>query len=63
MDAAVPLRLAPVLDQLGTHITMGTLFRVEAVAAAGAAAYLSVRDSRRAWLAAGLVALTGSWPS
>ena len=59
VDGALHLRLAPVLDQLGAQITMGTLFRVEALAAAGAAAYLCARDSRRAWLVGGLVALGG----
>ena len=38
---------------------MGTLFRVEALAAAGAAASLCSRDDRRAWLVAGLVAPGG----
>ena len=59
-DAAVHLRLAPVYDRIGTDITLGALFRVEATFAAVAALLLLVRDTRPAWLYAGLVALAGT---
>ena len=58
-DVYVHLKLAPVFDQLGTQITQGALFRVEAALAAAAALYLALRDSRRAWLLAGLIAIAG----
>jgi len=59
VDVYVHLKLAPVFDQLGTQITQGALFRVEAALAAAAALYLALRDSRRAWLLAGLIAIAG----
>ncbi len=58
-DVYVHLKLAPVFDQLGTQITQGALFRVEAALAAAAGLYLALRDSRRAWLLAGLIAIAG----
>lgn len=58
-DAYVHLHLAPNFDPIGTSITQGGLFRAEAVAAAVAAIYLLLRDSRRAWLLGGAVALVG----
>lgn len=60
VDVAVHLRLAPVYDRLGTDITLGALFRVEAALAAVAALLLLLRDTRPAWLFAGLVALGGT---
>jgi hypothetical protein len=59
VDVYVHLKLAPVFDQLGTQITQGALFRVEAALAAAAGLYLALRDSRRAWLLAGLIAVAG----
>jgi hypothetical protein len=55
----VHLRLAEDFDAIGTTITLGDLFRLEAAAAAAAALYLVLRDSRRAWLCAGVVAAAG----
>ena len=60
VDVYVHLRLAPLYDRLGTQITQGTLFRVEAGLAAAAAVYLSLRDNRPAWLSAALVAAAGT---
>lgn len=59
VDVVVHLRLAGAFDAIGTDITLGQLFRVEAAAAAAAAVYLAVRDSRPAWCCAGLVAAAG----
>jgi hypothetical protein len=59
VDVVVHLRLAEAFDAIGSSITLGQLFRVEAAAAAAAAVYLAVRDSRPAWLCAGLVAAAG----
>jgi len=59
VDALVHLRLAAAFDAIGTSITLGHLFRLEAAAAAAAALYLALRDSRLAWLCAGLVAAGG----
>ena len=59
IDAYVHLHLAPNFDPIGTSITQGGLFRAEAAAATVAAVYLLVRDSRRAWLLAGAVAVAG----
>lgn len=60
VDVAVHLRLAPVYDRIGTDITLGTLFRVEAALAGVAAILLLLRDRRPTWLCAGLVALAGT---
>lgn len=60
VDVYVHLRLAPLYDRLGTQITQGTLFRLEAGLAAAAAVYLALRDSRLAWSSAGLVAAGGT---
>ena len=59
VDTVVHLRLAGPFDAIGAQITLGQLFRVEAAAAAAAALYLALRDSRRAWLLAGIVAAAG----
>jgi hypothetical protein len=59
VDVVVHLRLAEAFDAIGDQITLGQLFRVESAAAAAAAVYLAVRDSRPAWLCAGLVAAAG----
>jgi hypothetical protein len=60
VDVYVHLRLAPLYDQLGTQITQGTLFRIEAALATAAAGYLALRDSRQAWLSAAVVAASGT---
>ena len=60
VDAYVHLKLAPVYDQLGTEVTQGMLFRLEALLAVMAAVCLVVKDSRTAWLFAGGVALAGT---
>ena len=59
VDVVVHLRLAEAFDAIGSQITLGQLFRLEAAAAGLAAIYLAVRDSRPAWLCAGLVAAAG----
>ena len=59
VDALVHLRLASAFDAIGDQITLGDLFRLEAAAAAAAGVYLALRDSRLAWLCAGLVAAGG----
>lgn len=59
VDAVVHLRLAPLYDSLGTQLTQGMLFRAEAAAAAAAAVWLAVRDTRLAWALGGLVSLAG----
>jgi hypothetical protein len=59
VDALIHLRLAGPFDAIGEQITLGALFRLEAAAAAAAGLYLSLRDSRLAWLCAGLVAAGG----
>ena len=59
VDVVVHLRLAEAFDAIGSQITLGQLFRLEAAAAGLAAVYLAVRDSRPAWLCAGLVAAAG----
>jgi hypothetical protein len=59
VDVYVHLRLAPVYDQLGTQVTQGMLFRLEAALAAAAAAALALSDSRIAWRSAAAVALGG----
>jgi hypothetical protein len=58
-DAKVHLDLAPGYDAIGTTITQGGLFRVEAVVAILAALAVLVLDNRLAWAAAGLVGLGG----
>lgn len=58
-DAKAHLHLAHVYDAVGTTITQGALFRVEAVAAIVVAVALLVLDDRRVWLLAGLVGLAG----
>ena len=58
-DAKAHLHLAPVYDAVGTSITQGGLFRVEAAAAIVAAVAVLLLDDRRVWLAVGLVGLGG----
>ena len=58
-DAKVHLHLASSYDPVGSSITQGGLFRVEAGLAIAAAVLVLVSDSRLAWAAAGLVGLGG----
>jgi hypothetical protein len=58
-DAYVHLDLASTYDAVGSTITQGALFRIEAVVAVLAALLLLVSDSRIAWLTAGMVGLGG----
>lgn len=58
-DAKVHLDLAPGYDAIGSTITQGALFRVEAVLAILAALAVLAFDNRLAWAAAGLVGLAG----
>jgi hypothetical protein len=58
-DAYVHLHLAPLYDAVGSTITQGALFRVEAALAIAAALLVLVSDSRLAWAAAGLVGIGG----
>ena len=58
-DAYVHLHLAPTYDAVGTTVTQGGLFRIEAVAAVLAALAVLLTDSRWAWALAGLVGLGG----
>jgi hypothetical protein len=58
-DAYIHLDLATGYDAIGEDITQGNLFRVEAVAAIFAAAFVLLSDSRIAWLIAGGVGLAG----
>lgn len=59
VDAAVHLRLAPLYDPVGSAVTQGQLFRLEAALAAVAAVLLLASGHRRAWTFGGLVALAG----
>ena len=58
-DAYVHLHLAPLYDAVGSTVTQGALFRVEAALAIAAALLVLVSDSRLAWAAAVLVGLGG----
>jgi hypothetical protein len=58
-DAYVHLDLATGYDAVGSSITQGALFRVEAGLAIAAALAVLVSDHRLAWAAAGLVGLGG----
>ena len=58
-DAKVHLQLAPAYDAVGSTITQGALFRVEAVMAVLAAVVVLLSDKRWAWAAAGLTGLGG----
>ena len=59
VDVYVHLRLAPLYDALGTQVTQGALFRLEAALAGAAAVAVTLSDGRRAWTAAGGVAVAG----
>jgi hypothetical protein len=58
-DAAVHLHLAGGYDAIGTTVTQGLLFRIEAAAAILAALAVLVSDHRLVWAAAGLTGLAG----
>ena len=58
-DAKVHLHLAGDYDAVGSAITQGLLFRVEAVVATVVAIALLVSDRRAVWLAAALTGLAG----
>ena len=58
-DAYVHLHLASGYDAVGTTVTQGALFRVEAVVALVAAVAVLVSDRRLVWAAAGLTGLAG----
>lgn len=58
-DAYVHLDLAKGYDAVGSSITQGALFQVEAGSAIAAALAVLVSDHRLAWAAAGLVGLGG----
>lgn len=58
-DAKVHLHLAGNYDAIGSTITQGALFRIEAVVAILTAVALLVLDRRIVWLAAGLTGLAG----
>jgi len=58
-DAKAHLHLAPVYDAVGSSITQGALFRLEAAAAIVVAVALVLVDDRRVWAVAGLVGLLG----
>lgn len=58
-DAYVHLDLAHVYDGVGSTITQGGLFRVEAALAIVAAVVVLLSDHRLAWVFAGMVGLGG----
>jgi hypothetical protein len=58
-DAKVHLQLASGYDAVGSTITQGALFRIEAIVAIVTALALLVCDRRLVWLAAGLTGLAG----
>jgi hypothetical protein len=58
-DAKVHLHLAGNYDAIGSTITQGWLFRVEAIVAIAAAIAVLVSDRRVVWAAAGLTGLAG----
>lgn len=58
-DAKVHLQLADRYDAVGSTITQGQLFRVEAAVAILVAVALFVSDRRTVWAAAGLTGLAG----
>ena len=58
-DVKAHLHLAPVYDAVGTSITQGALFRLEAAVALVVGLALLVVDDRRVWLLAALVGLAG----
>jgi hypothetical protein len=58
-DAKVHLHLASGYDAVGSTVTQGALFRVEAVVAILAAVAVLVVDRRVAWIAAAMTGLAG----
>jgi hypothetical protein len=58
-DAKVHLHLAGDYDAVGSTVTQGWLFRLEAVVAIGVAVALVVSDHRLVWLAAGATGFAG----
>jgi hypothetical protein len=58
-DAKVHLHLAGGYDAVGSTITQGALFRIQAVVALATAIALLVIDRRVLWIAAGLTGLAG----
>ena len=58
-DAVVHLRLASGYDAVGSTVTQGALFRVEAVVALATGVAVLVSDRRAVWAAAGLTGLAG----
>ena len=58
-DAKVHLHLAANYDAIGSTITQGALFRIEAVVAILVALAVLVSDHRLVWAAAGLTGLSG----
>jgi hypothetical protein len=58
-DAKVHLHLAGGYDAVGSTITQGALFRIEAVVAIATALALLVVDRRIVWIAAGMTGLAG----
>jgi hypothetical protein len=58
-DAYVHLHLAAGYDAVGTSITQGGLFRIEAGIALLTAAAVLISDKRLVWLSAGLTGLAG----
>ena len=58
-DTKVHLHLAGGYDAIGSTITQGALFRVEAAAAVLAAVVVLAWDHRLAWAAAGMTGLAG----
>jgi len=58
-DAKVHLHLASGYDAVGSTITQGALFRIEAVVAIVVALAVLLSDHRLVWAAAGLTGLAG----
>ena len=58
-DAKVHLQLAANYDAVGSTITQGALFRIEAVVAIVVAIAVLVSDRRLVWAAAGMTGLAG----
>jgi hypothetical protein len=58
-DAFVHLHLAGGYDAIGSTVTQGALFRLEAVAALTAGIAVLVSDRRAVWAAAGVTGLAG----
>jgi hypothetical protein len=58
-DAKVHLQLADDYDAVGSAVTQGALFRVEAIVAIAVAVAVLVTDRWAVWVAAGLTGLAG----